>query len=535
MLRFNLKWAGLMLALFGFLCSPHSLHAQKLELSKTYDISGKAKRGYLGKIRIDEEAQEIHLVYVTKSNNRKIKFEDYIFDLDFNHKETKAEEIELERARKKYSWFGYKGEDYTEITTTVEPNFLGTLVIRTREITYDWVWLLGDYIKSTKLLEKVKPRSTEGRKLIYQRHVEYNDGSLCLISAEKPKLKKGEDQYITMKSFVTLALDNKVEQIGEGAVQFDKPQVLVYAGQMNVTPSTPKPDWFVVFAPAGGMGLKKVRDDNPGNWTYIRIAPDGSVKQRLTIPSKSGGWNLSGHTQEGDDVYLLGSAEHKKMPYKDRYNPGSKAEEYQVACIADGKCKYVKSTTLDEFEKKKVLPEGQKKGDEYKGKKYSTTYADALPNGELLITGQTTKSGKDNQTQWEDILGFHFDDMGNLVANYSIEKEESRGAAKTQSTEQQFYYSPKVDKYLWMIMEIDGIRTMGSGQKVLIYPRVAYWDYKNRKIGTFKPFGLNEKGKQEYYLNNKNPFLPIPGQEDKIIFFGEDKKGKTLWFGRVGL
>ncbi len=42
--------------------------AQTLSLEKTYEITGKANRGYLGNINIDEANNVIELTYVTKAN-----------------------------------------------------------------------------------------------------------------------------------------------------------------------------------------------------------------------------------------------------------------------------------------------------------------------------------------------------------------------------------------------------------------------------------------------------------------------------------
>ena len=48
--------------------------AQKLALEKTYAISGKAKRGFLDDVKIDESADKVDLKFCTKANDRKVKF-----------------------------------------------------------------------------------------------------------------------------------------------------------------------------------------------------------------------------------------------------------------------------------------------------------------------------------------------------------------------------------------------------------------------------------------------------------------------------
>ena len=54
-----------------------SLSAQKLAIEKTHDVSGKAKRGFLDDVNINEPANKVDLVFCTKATNRKVKFETY--------------------------------------------------------------------------------------------------------------------------------------------------------------------------------------------------------------------------------------------------------------------------------------------------------------------------------------------------------------------------------------------------------------------------------------------------------------------------
>ena len=51
--------------------------AQKLSIEKTYEITGKANRGYLGNINIDEPKNLLELTFVTKSSDKLAKFETY--------------------------------------------------------------------------------------------------------------------------------------------------------------------------------------------------------------------------------------------------------------------------------------------------------------------------------------------------------------------------------------------------------------------------------------------------------------------------
>ena len=52
---------------------------------KTVELTGKSKnKGYLGNVVVDDVKQQFDMVFVTKDNNRKVKYEVYQFDYDFN-------------------------------------------------------------------------------------------------------------------------------------------------------------------------------------------------------------------------------------------------------------------------------------------------------------------------------------------------------------------------------------------------------------------------------------------------------------------
>jgi hypothetical protein len=86
----------------------------------------------------------------------------------------------------------------------------------------------------------------------------------------------------------------------------------------------------------------------------------------------------------------------------------------------------------------------------------------------------------------------------------------------------------------WTIMEMAGLRQekeLGeSKMKTLIYPSVSKIDINSTNIGEFAQFG---QGKTDFFLNNKYPLLP--SNTNELIFLGESKSGKTLWFGKMPL
>ena len=54
-------------------------------------------------------------------------------------------------------------------------------------------------------------------------------------------------------------------------------------------------------------------------------------------------------------------------------------------------------------------------------------------------------------------------------------------------------------------------------------------DLAGAKLSTFAKFG-----NEQYFLNNPMPQLPMGGK-NSIVCFGENKSGKTMWFGQMPL
>ena len=86
----------------------------------------------------------------------------------------------------------------------------------------------------------------------------------------------------------------------------------------------------------------------------------------------------------------------------------------------------------------------------------------------------------------------------------------------------------------WVIMEMKGVKAekeLGDSKyKFLLYPNVAKVNLGTATIGDFVQLG---QGKSDYYVNNKYPLLPIG--KGQIVFLGENKSGKTLWFAKMPL
>ncbi len=525
-----------------------NVSAQQLSAENTYEITGKANRGYLGNINVDEPNNLIELTYVTKANDKKAKFETYQFDLSFNFKNLLTDEIEFDKAKTKYKWFKYRGEDYSVNAISVEANLMGTLVLKKKLITYHWNWFWGGYDVRVKLLEKLKPKSDEGNKFQVWTKAENNEtGDVIVLVTEKPKIKKGVDPYLAQKKFHILQINTDLDIVNDKPFDFEYPQALVSSQIIASNEGSDSDedgddissgDLGVLLAP-GGFG-KKVSDPDPNNYTFLRISNTAELKERIPIKSGMSVWGINSMITENGATYIFGPSKGDTKYFNQVLAAGTdpetlKWDHFQIAKIANGNTVFVNAVSLDEFEQKIQTPPSQKKAPAYKGKKFAFSSIGFSTSGDIFIMGQNFSLAKDNNgyqyRKYKDPLMFQFSKDGRLKAQFGVRRDENNKYAEASRCYQNVIESNDGKSLYWMIGEVDGVRAekeLGNSKyKVLMYPSVAKIDIANGKIGDFVRFGQDK-----YYLNNRFPYLPVD-QKHSIVFFGENKNGRTLWFGKM--
>ncbi len=128
----------------------------------------------------------------------------------------------------------------------------------------------------------------------------------------------------------------------------------------------------------------------------------------------------------------------------------------------------------------------------------------------------------------------HFDRSGNLKAQYGVRREENDKEAKMAPNTQLLNESNDGKSLYWTILEMKGVKAekeLGDSKfKFLVYPNVSKINLAAATVGEFVQHG---QGKSDYYVNNKYPLLKIG--KGQIVFLGENKSGKTLWFAKMPL
>jgi hypothetical protein len=529
--------------------------AQKLALEKTYEITGKAKRGYLDDVQYDAGTRQTMLSFVTKSTNNftgsktKVLYQNYYFDQEYNF-------IKMEENEDVYKNKRYKGETYTVEGIYVQNNFTGTFVLRKKLITYTWDWFFGGYKKKVKLLEKVKPKDDSGNKYTLIRKFENDqNGDVVVMVIAKGK-GANPNEYVTMK------IDNALNFTVQDKFSFDKPQIIATSTLITSVEnneyddsgldeeaegneaddtddqgdlSTSQPGLIFAASSAG----KKAKAD-PHDYTFIRLSQEGKVLERTEIKTLASAWAINNIIAAGESIYMMGPANDGK--YHDLGIPaGSDVEAmkwklFQLVKITSGKVEYVTTTDLDEFEAKLKTPPSQKKTPSYQGKRFHFSGAQLYHDGSIFISGQNYKRDKKNNVQvkvYLDVVSFYFGKDGKLIAQYGVRREENNKYAKAAPTQQ--LVIPGNNTIYWTIFEMDGIRTEREGKfksvKAKLYPNVARINPTTGEISDFVSFGT-VNGKPAYYLHNQMPILKMT-DDNAIVYMGTNQSGKTLWFGKV--
>ncbi|MBX3102814.1 MAG: hypothetical protein KF690_09925 [Bacteroidetes bacterium] len=522
--------------------------AQQLDINSTHELTGKSKRGYLGKVIYDEASETTDLIFVTKATESKVKMEHYFFDKEYKFLRMEEDIIELEKANAKYKWFKYRGENYSKEWISVESNLVGTLVLKRKRADYKWSWWDGGYNITIKLLEKLKPRNEDGGKyFVYNMFDNLATGNTMVLTGAKPA--KGETNAFKQSTeFEIVEVTPDLDVIVKDKFKFDYPMTIVYSSIVsnpgaedegeaftdangNVIPDLSTGDLVLLMAPAD-VGMKKANNPNAKAYTYLRINSQGKVIARVDIPSATSTWGIYQAFNSGQDIYLLGPTQDKAY-----YNMADKEKwtGFQLAKISGGKLVWVTNNNMDDFEARLQTPPSQKRAPAYKGKKFHYTTSLLTSKGEIFVAGQNLNTGGET-IDFTDVLLFHFDNQGKLRAQYGGRRNENNKYAKANPTTQNMYESTDGSKVYWMIAELKDIRTTteagSAAWRPLIYPNIAAINLNSATIGDFTAYGLDEGGKQAYFLHNRFPVM-MHKKANAIVFLGESKNEKTLWFGRL--
>jgi len=469
-----------------------NLLSQDIDLEKTYTISKDAKKGFLGDVKFDPVSGNYTLSYITVAKKKYARFEHYSFDKDFEFVNMEPEELEFDAAKQKYQWWKFKGDYYIEGLYADKKGGSGTFVLRRLRINFNYRWLYGDYKVTYKFLEKVKLRTEEGRKYYY--YLDYLDeqtGELFVLCGIKDK----NDKESHKKNFVILKINDQMDIVKKYQKTLSEPTEPIFMGCMLSENENVK-EMVGIF----GKGIS--------NHKYVRLNSKLEEIEDVSFTADPL-WTVDFFITNEDEFYFYGPSAEKS---------------YSIIKIKNGQIEYNTTTDKAELKKKLRKPPSQKKDPEYKGKRFFLDDDLITKDNDLLVTGQLIESKfnlatKEIRDVYTNIITFHFDKNGNLKSQYGVDPKENNEYVKMNGTPQVLLEG---NNYIyWVIYE-----TRGMGWQ---YPSIFRIDKNNNSIND--PVTL---GNKQYFLEYNYPYHESV-EDNKLTFFGSDKKGKTIWFCRIRL
>jgi hypothetical protein len=519
------------------------LQSQTLDIEKSYNVSKEATKGFLQIVENDEAKQQLTFVYRVRAKKNQAKFITYVFDYNFNMVDESEEIVDMEKELPaKYRPKKYKGEAYEVEGLFVEPNMMGTLVLKRKVARFAWNWFTLSYKATVSVEGKLKAKTDDEKKLFYHDHIEdLNNGTAMILTGEKGSPKEGPFDH--MKNFHFIKYDINLQKLADVTVNFEAPQALVATYKYPQEEEDSKTDFVAVFAtykPKRGYVGPKIWGSNAQEYTYVRVSYDGKLKDKITFNSPNSIWRIDDFMIAMDGaVYFYGPSNGDKDEYfQSRLEVGGDKEKwpnFQLAKVADGKMQFCTSTSMEDFKTRlKPQPDG-KKGEAYAGRRVAFTEAIATPNNDFILSGQNYGMNRNSKGQivgreYEDLVMFHFDPKGSLISQYTMNKKKA-----ALSPDYQFFEVSSDGKVLYWsffdnidtktVKELDFVIDKPLGQ-----PKMAKIDLATGRFDKYSEFGNGENFVHYATLN----YLKFTNT-NQVSFLGENKKGSTLWFARVNL
>ncbi len=409
-------------------------------LEKDYEISRKAKKGYLGGVEAKDNGN-FEMVYFLPSSKRKVKIEAYTFDKDANLTNTMKDEWDVERVKKKWKFFNFKGDEYVTTAAAVSANLTGKMMFKKREIKAKYNWLVGDYVKRVKLLDRQKLTNENGEEYLFNGAYEVERDSAIYVMGY-PYLKGGTYTSMDLLKISNEGAVQKLQSVTTGSAMrpiFSKP--LLDDNSRDVSNDDFPRDWILILAPTKSLG--KANAGNPNQLMYMRISPEGKIKENFSFSTPDSGYRILNAYEKNGAVVLYGLGIKKEGKFADEIlgqtvSPTSmddeekaaassggsgmlgglgkmagvltgkedlspsqasidngldekKYDDFIIAKIQNGNASFTKATPMPELNQKAVAGADMKKALEFDGKKFVTNNFQILKDGSMILCVQDYK------------------------------------------------------------------------------------------------------------------------------------------------
>ncbi len=483
-------------------------------------------------------------------------FVDYFFspDLKFikenESAEPKAKKLDLPEVKYDYIYTSVGGCSSFDILSM-------SLNVDKYSVTKTWNNKKQHYVADIK---KSSIGEKKGNKFNYKGYVGYYDaksGANLVLVKENDKSKDDAKQY----KLVKITLDGNVKEIPIGELaqysivfselvkknpgadnQYDDPNLAEYNA-------------LFVFAPYKESGA------NPKDYVVLLVDGDGNIIWKTPVTMPSVATIITDVEQNGNDIYFFGMTSPGKAKYyrdefmdysnianpcyPDFYNYRDNQREINLTKvepdnlvmmkISDGKLAYLNTTPASVLNSKKVVPPSVKKVPKTPFTKFHLQAFRVFANGDILVAGQRTKVVTINKTSaraYEDLICLHFDNSGNLKAEYYVEPQLAT-SKKDQVFQMQHMFIPSQDKKTayWIMFEPEGVNGYAN-----------FWDAMNDRktlYANFQPVVMKidldgvkisdpELPLGKEYLSYSDYSLIFRPNSSEAVFLGHTRKSDKV-------
>jgi hypothetical protein len=541
------------ITIIAFLMIGSALIAQSIVKESTFQLDKKSAKGYLSVVRIDDDRQEISLVYNTKEKKKKTLFMNYVFDYDLNKiSEGTGEEPKFKSKGKKGK---NKGDayEYDEITLVSKgmPGGGGTLTGMVKHVKVKWSNFQGKYLYNRKTITKEKIRSSDDRKLYLRGSVTLDNGNALAFVAPKHKLKD-----IKTKAGIQLIVLVKPDFTVAKELEFN----LVY--ESNIVGYFVAEEFvYAIYAPIKLMGGPKCKDGS--EYTIVKVDINKTeVVSTTKFHSKVGEWNILDIQLSDKGITFVGPGNIKSAGKVKNIATDLTIEKFDAFQLVhmnnQGEVK-VAVTSNDEINKNAVIFPTEKKITKYNGKKYDFLGVQQIgEEGDIIVAMQDWKIAKlaapgtvkfYDVKVYQEMVFLQFSVEGKLKGYYAIpstaKKEGISDALDVRQFRADFLTldsgNPNALEILIFqphhterLVEYDKDFFSGSSSRTetstpMYYPRFVQIDFAKKEYSM-----TVDIGDQKYFLYDKEA-VQIINDGTEILFLGESKNDRTLYMARFSI
>jgi hypothetical protein len=567
------------------LLAPALVFGQSIEAENTHELSRKARKGSLSKIYYSEEDQTTSLIYVTKFTNKRIKYEIYKFDQNFQFLSQEEVEEEYERYKKRFKvkvrlpkWQReYEGqESFQKEYVSAYRNLTGKLVLYRTRKTYKWSHRWDRFFLSkTEQLEKVKPKVDEDKLLGHAWGFNYEQQLMVTVTSEA-------SGGITPSKFAIAVFNTDLDMKKNTEIELGEPSQLVMAvtvpkkgvtvaglaEALDFSAAEPIPgsvtgaliaafknqplydfsdyafvegenvydfdghEAILIFADGNANQLAPMKQKEragfvpkPVKYTLVRISNTGDILERKELQ------NFNAVTQGtlGANANLLFTGQDLYMLFESDFSPTQKVNKVEMSNRSNVRYTVTKLAGASDVAWSTTVTSSDvaanlknKTAVNDKVKKKLGVFLPRL-SSIIMSDGNVFLSGGGVNNS----LGILLDAKGKLLGTYQltpgIASLFSAGKPNAVFTgAESMQYSEK--KIYWIMLE-RGLKVPG------LSPKLARIDQRTGAFDGEYTYGVKSK-KEIYYLDREFPIL-LQGAPNTLTFFGGDAKEKKVWFARI--